>query len=407
MAATGAASGGVSSCISPGYLHCLRYSYTGADQRFVVPGKVHAITVLVWGAGGGGAKLDSPQFSAGAGGYTAGDVAVVPGQQLTVTVGAGGYASGNGYNQYVYGGGGMGGNGRYTGAAGGGMSALWNGDYGTAPLLIAGGGGGASPGSADGTVGQYSAVIGGGAGGGLTGGEDSSGYSGRAGTQLYGGSAGSPPVACLGSGIGGAAPEDGSDFEGGSGGGADPAPAGLGAVSYGGGGGGGGYYGGGGGRCMVRNTDFPNGAGGGGSGFIASAISQAFTVAGTSGVSAGLDHGAAPAAAAVRNPLYVPGLSWGGGMTGAANGGNGQVVIEWGRHRRPRPAPAPTPTPTPTTTSPTAAPTPSPSPSPGPPLPVTGFPFAQFGLAGLSLVGAGGAITGGLAWGTRRQRKQS
>jgi hypothetical protein len=400
-AASGAIAGGASACSAPGFLHCVRYSYIGDDQTFTVPGGVSEIRVLEWGAGGGGAKASGPQYTAGSGGYTVGDVHVWPGEQLTVTVGGGGYASGNGYNQYVYGGGGMGGNGRYTGAAGGGMSAVWHGDYGSSPLLIAGGGGGASPGSAHGTTGQYFAVVGGGAGGGLGGGQDTSIYSGRGGTQLYGGGAGAPPVACLGSGIGGTAPQDGYDFEGGSGGGADPAPAGLGTVSYGGGGGGGGYFGGGGGRCMVDITDFPNGAGGGGSGFIASGIAGAFTLRGSNGTSAGLDHGAPPAPAAINNPLYLPGLSWGGGMSGAANGGNGQVVIEWGRHH-PKPKPSPSPT------SPMPSPTsPMPSPSPGPPLPVTGFPFAQFGIAGLTLVGAGGAITGGLTWAARRQRRRA
>lgn len=386
-----------SRCVAPGYLHCLRYSFSGSDQYFLVPYRVTSIRVLEWGAGGGGAQSAAGQYSAGAGGYTAGTVAVYPGQQLTVTVGQGGFASGTGYDTYAYGGGGLGGNGRVIGAGGGGMSAVWNGSYGVQPLLIAGGGGGASPGSPHGTDGNYSASIGGGAGGGLTGGSDGTQYSGTGGTQLYGGSAGTPPVPCLNSGIGGTAPGDGQQYQGGPGGGSDPSPLGGGTVADGGGGGGGGYWGGGGGRCQTSITDMPNGAGGGGSGYIGGAgVSHAFTVAGTDAIAAGLNRGAPPARQAISNPLYLPGLSWGGGRSGAAAGGNGQVVIEWGRRlkHKPRPKPSPSPTPSRSTTPPPPPVTLTP---PGP-LPVTGFPFAQVAAAALTLIGLGGAA----AWASRR-----
>ncbi len=394
-----------STCLAPGYVHCLRYSFTGDDQFFTVPGAVSEIRVLEWGAGGGGASSANGQYSAGAGGYTAGDVAVQPGQQLTVTVGQGGFASGTGYDTYGYGGGGLGGNGREIGAGGGGLSAVWDGSYGVAPLLIAGGGGGASPGSPHGADGTYSAVIGGGAGGGLNGGSDGTQYSGSGGTQLYGGTAGSPPSPCLNSGIGGTAPGDGQQYQGGPGGGSDPSPPGLGTIAEGGGGGGGGYWGGGGGRCQVSNTDMPNGAGGGGSGYISGAgVSHALTVPGTNALAAGLNSGAPPALLARINALYRPGLGWGGGRSGAAAGGNGQVVIEWDPRRAPTPSPAPTvtPTPSPSVSAPAPAPPDGPQPPSGP-LPVTGFPFAPAGIAGLGLI----AVGAGLTWAGARRRGRS
>jgi hypothetical protein len=382
-----------SSCAAPGYAHCLRYSFTGDDQSFTVPAGVTKISVLLWGAGGGGASSSNGQFTAGAGGYTTGDVAVHPGQHFTVTAGQGGSASGTNYSVYGYGGGGLGGNGMHTGGAGGGLSALWDGPYGSDPVLIAGGGGGATPDAPHGADGNYTATVGGGGGGGLNGGSDKSGYSGGGGTQDYAGAAGSPPVVCLGSGSGGTAPGGGMQYTGGNGAGSDPSPPGLGEIADGGGGGGGGYYGGGGGRCQVRNTDFPNGAGGGGSGFIGGpGVGDPFTVAGDNATDVAMNTGAPPAAEAMGNPLYVPGLSWGGGPSGSAAGGNGQVVIEWGPKTTPKPHHSPTPPP----------PTPKPAP-PGPPLPVTGFPFAQFGTAGLLLILIGSAVT----WAARRPRRLS
>jgi Glycine rich protein len=392
-----------------GYDHCQRFSYTGDDQSFTVPPGVRSIRVLEWGAGGGGASIGPRQYSAGAGGFTTGDVAVRPGQELTVTVGQGGNASGVGFGQDVYGGGGLGGGGRYTGGSGGGMSALWEGGYAVVPVLIAGGGGGASPGAQTSlSSARYPAIIGGGGGGGVTGGSDESLYSGQGGSQENGGLAGSPPASCMDSGLGGTAPTEGERYYGGSGGSSDPEPSGPGAVAQGGGGGGGGYYGGGGGRCRVRDSDYPNGAGGGGSGYVdATPVSGAFTITGTDGIAAGLGKGAPPGAEAMKSPFYRRGLSWGGGLSGAANGGNGQIVIEWqsGFHRIPLPSPRPqpfqTPTPLPTSSrSPSPSPSPSRSPSPDPVLPVSGFPFVQVGVAALVLIGTGGVVS----WASRRRR---
>jgi hypothetical protein len=401
------------------YWHCLRYGFTGDDEVFTVPGGVRRIGVLEWGAGGGG-TAGRPQFGAGAGGFAVGDVAVRPGAQLTVSVGQGGYAGGAGFGQYIYGGGGLGGNGRNTGGSGGGMSALWQGAYATTPILIAGGGGGASPGSQTvGSAGRYPAVIGGGGGGGLTGGSDGTRYSGQGGTQYGPGDPGGPPGPCDGSGIGGTAPTPGQQYNGGNGAGSDPDPPGRGVVAAGGGGGGGGYFGGGGGTCQVYVTGDPNGAGGGGSGYFeVGTVSHGRTVAGRDGTAAGLDRSARPAAAAMRSPFYRPGIGWGGGGSGAANGGNGQIVIEWGArpeagkgrlhrtrlhrtrlhrtrlHRtrlhgtRARPAPHSRPAP---------RPRPTPAPLAGPPsqgaLPRSGFPLAQVGMVALVLIGLGVIVT--------------
>jgi len=381
---------------APPYRHCQRYSFTGNDQWFVVPGGLRSIRVLEWGAGGGGAMLGRPQYTAGAGGFTAGTVSVQPGEQFTVSVGQGGYAGGTGYDQNVYGGGGLGGNGAHTGASGGGMSALWADGYAIAPVLIAGGGGGASPGSqTSGSAGQYPAVVGGGGGGGLAGGTDGSRYSGQGASQQVAGDAGEPGADCGGSGIGGTAPTPGQQYYGGNGAGSDPAPAGAGAAAYGGGGGGGGYYGGGGGRCQIYSAGLPAGDGGGGSGYIAHAgVTRAFTLQGTDGNHAPASLGAPPAGTAVRSRFYRPGLGYGGGLSGAARGGNGQVVIEWGHATAIRGRPAPRRAPRLARRIVHRSPA-------GHALPLSGFPFLQAGVIGVLLIGLGGLVT--WAGGRRRQ----
>jgi hypothetical protein len=380
VAAPSAAAATASSTCTPQapYAHCVRFSFTGSDQSFTVPKGVSTIRALLWGAGGGGAYIGQPQYTAGGGGYTVGTIKLKPGAQLTVSVGQGGNASGVGYSQNVYGGGGLGGNGTNTGGSGGGMSALWWGPYGTTPLLIAGAGGGASPGSQTSqTGGQYPGAVFGGSGGGYSGGSDNSGFSGGGGDQTGGGDPGVPPVPCDGSGSGGTAPTVGLQYTGGNGAGSDPSPPGVGQTAEGGGGGGGGYYGGGGGRCNVYVTDQPSGAGGGGSSYIdTSGITHAATYGGENGNYYGTGKGAPPAKQAMSSPYYLAGIGWGGGKSGRTDGGNGQVVIEWGRKSHPKPTPKP-----------------SPSPAPPPPghhsLPITGFPFAQVGIAAMALIGLG------------------
>src|SRR5580704_19633595 len=137
----------------PGHLHptagftnCARFTYSGGDQTFTVPSGVTSLDVRMWGAGGGG--IDPGyflnQYSGGGGGYTTGTAAVTPGEVLTVTAGRGGVIKGV---APTYGGGGAGGTGGEPGDSGGGMSAVWDGAFGTDPLLIAGGGGGATNGA--------------------------------------------------------------------------------------------------------------------------------------------------------------------------------------------------------------------------------------------------------------------
>jgi hypothetical protein len=409
-AAVGAVRSPAGCAPAPPYRYCQRYAYTGTDQSFTVPGGITSIRVLEWGAGGGGASGARPQFSAGAGGFTGGVLAVQPGTEFTVSVGQGGYASGPGFEQNVYGGGGPGGNGARPGATGGGMSALWAGGYGITPVLIAGGGGGASPGSLTASsAGPYPAVIGGGGGGGLSGGADGSWYSGQGGSQYSGGDPGAPGADCGASGPGGTAPTPGQQFYGGSGGGSDPAPPGPDPAANGGGGGGGGYYGGGGGRCEVDGTGFPGGDGGGGSGYIARVgVTRGYSLRGTNGTSSRRGHGAPPAAAAGRSRLYRPGIGWGGGLSGAGDGGNGQVVIEWGLQPRPEPVPRPSrrhPSRHPPGQPPVRRrPAPPPAGSGvayGQALPRTGFPFLQVGGAAAVLIGLGILVT----WGGGRRRR--
>ncbi|MGY0231626.1 glycine-rich protein, partial [Longispora urticae] len=170
---------------SAGFTHCERFSATGADQSFTVPAGVSSVDVRIWGAGGGGSNTAYylNQRAAGGGGFTTGTLAVTAGNTFTVSAGQGGVVNGT---SATYGGGGAGGNTPRRdaqGASGGGLSALWDGPYGSTPLLVAGGGGGISPGS-DGQT-PY-----GGAGGGASGTADNQpGISGRGGSQTAGGAA--------------------------------------------------------------------------------------------------------------------------------------------------------------------------------------------------------------------------
>lgn len=268
------------------------FDYTGADQTYTVPAGVYSVNVKEWGGGGGGGNAGgwSYGFAGGGSGYTDGDIAVTPGQVLTVMAGGGG-VNGTVYHpsQYSYGGGGPGqisGSDFRYGAQGGGRSAII---YGGADLLTAGGGGGG--GSSRAANGEQ-----GGAGGGSLG-LDGSSYNqtaaGTGGTQSAGGAGGTssyPPY-------NGTA---GSQYLGGT----------PGLESYGGGGGGG-WYGGGGGAY-----DEPNdmGGGGGGSGYIAGAgVSGATTAAGSGAVQANSS-----------DPLNE---GKGAGGAPAVNGQNGRVVI--------------------------------------------------------------------------------
>ncbi|MFI6644265.1 hypothetical protein [Streptomyces sp. NPDC050504] len=294
----------VSCTPTAGSTHCTRYTYSGGNQTFTVPPGVTSLVARLWGGGGGGVKTSyyTGQRGGGGGGYTTATVPVTPGQQLTITSGQGGQMDSA---AATYGGGGSGGPGRpdASGGSGGGMSAIWDGVYGSTPLLIAGGGGGSSPGADTNTPSA-------GGGGGASGGQDNlPAYSGRGGTQTSGGAA----ATTLGCNAGAAT--GGGKFQGGNGGGS--------SNFEGGGGGGGGWYGGGGGRCQVSTggTDI-NGMGGGGSGYTASGTTNPRTTAGNNSSA----NGQGGSAAGTGDPLYRSGIGSGGGTT---NGGNGEVTIEW------------------------------------------------------------------------------
>ena len=196
------------------------FSYTGANQTFIVPGGITSMFVELKGAGGyntyaGGGGTGAP------GGLVSGTLSVTPGETLTIVVG--GIVILGGTN-YTFGGGGLGYGG--GGGQGGGRSAIMRNNN---DIVTAGGGGGG---------GFYAA---GGAGGGLIGANGAGGNSGFGGTQSAGGAAG------------------------GAGGNAGQLK--LGGIAIAGdyiGGGGGGYYGGGGGISATGGA-----AGGGGSSFVA------------------------------------------------------------------------------------------------------------------------------------------
>jgi hypothetical protein len=178
-------------------------NHTGANQTYTVPAGVSAITVKMWGAGGGGGSIGSWTFGfeGGAGGYSQGVIAVTPGQQLTVVVGGGGLA-GSGTNgakinetagSSAFGGGGIACKNPSTdcryGGGGGGRSEIRT--SGGTILMVAGGGGGGGS-AVDATYGVASQA--GGAGGGLFGQNGlAQGYEyakGLGGTQVAGGAGG-------------------------------------------------------------------------------------------------------------------------------------------------------------------------------------------------------------------------
>ncbi|MFD8086385.1 hypothetical protein ACFV4F_32345 [Kitasatospora sp. NPDC059722] len=289
---------------SSGFTNCTRFTYSGGDQTFTVPAGVSSVYARVFGAGGAGSPRAyyTGQYGGGGGGYTTGTLAVTPGQALTLTVGQGGLMNST---SSTYGGGGAGGQGKTqaSGGSGGGLSAVWNGAYGTNPLLIAGGGGGSSPG-AD----ALTPAAGG--GGGTNGGQDNQPTaSGRGGTQTAGG-AGATQTACAATGAG-------SQYQGGRGASA--------ALYEGGGGGGGGYYGGGGGACQRGGSLDPNGMGGGGSGYNkGTGVGNTQTSNGTNSTG----NGVGGTSGGRTDAQYVSGSGIGDGG-GYADGGNGEIVIEW------------------------------------------------------------------------------
>lgn len=295
------------------YTNCVVFSYTGSDQQFSLPAGAIASNVLIkaWGAGGGG---DYTAFNAftrgGGGGFAQGLVDLTGVSSMDIIVGQGGVQGGNFVNDGVtgaekatYGGGGPSaydGSRGYSGASGGGRSAVRANVAGNLAsgneILTAGGGGGGN----DGTNGDLTQM--GGAGGGLTGANGSCtktectlGTGGGA-TPTSGGTAGSGQATEISKATAGA------QFTGGQGGCASRNNT----TECGGGGG---MY------------SYPNDApGGGGSGHVDSVAVTSPT----------LTPGSTTNAANAADAHYGAGIGTGGGASKTTqNGGNGRVVIQF------------------------------------------------------------------------------
>lgn len=206
------------------------FNYIGAAEAFVIPAGVTSIQVECWGAQGG----NGGGMPGGLGGYARANVAVAPGETVTICVGQVGQATDaahGGYSTNAFNGGGRGwtwsGFYGYAGSGGGASDVRLGGSGLSNRVVVAGGGGGASGNS----------PCGGGAGGGLIAPTVNCGYG-----NVTGGSQGA-------GGVGG---QNGSFGQGGM----AQAPTTDGWV----GGGGGGYYGGG--------CGFSHGAGAGGSSYV-------------------------------------------------------------------------------------------------------------------------------------------
>lgn len=168
------------------------FSYTGSDQTFTVPSTLTAMSIKLWGAGGGGSNGEGYTFAGGPGGYTYGvlNTTLMQGQSLTIKVGQGGPRSiSNSQPAAAWPNGGK--SGRrdgYTNGYGGGRSEV---SWGVVDLLVAGAGGGAAA-----TGGSSSNPTSGGPGGGTTGGygwfgyQPNTDYAGQGGTQSAGGANG-------------------------------------------------------------------------------------------------------------------------------------------------------------------------------------------------------------------------
>jgi hypothetical protein len=240
--------------------HHQSFSYTGAEQTFIVPAGVRRLIVVARG-GAGAATL---------GGFPGRVYAVIrvkAGDKLYVLVGGSGEHGG-------FNGGGAGGSSgseSYTGRPGGGASDVRiGGDKPKDRIIVAAGGGG---GGASGAPYDYDA---GGDGGGLNGtsgvGSGGVGGGGGSGGMQTGGGAGGPGGTGDKSHANGQPGGNGALGLGGNGGNGGPGSKPY-SDGYGGGGGGGGYYGGGGGggTASFEYSEYQqavSGGGGGGSSFV-------------------------------------------------------------------------------------------------------------------------------------------
>ncbi len=294
------------------------FNYTGANQIFTVPAGVTLLRVEMWGGGGGGGgKLNVTDIpgTGGGGAYAMSEIAVAPGELLTVKVGGGGGGGINGsmmifdpmtipFTQAIILGGlggwpGGGNGGAMTsfgwlgasGGGGGGYSALLRN---STTLVISGGGGGG--GGATYNAGTANIPNGGAAG--------STGIAGSGQATPANGGGGGNAFAGGNAGVGVVTGQAGSSLLGGNGqeGSGNGRPA--------GGGGGGGYFGGGSGSS--GNSSYDSGGGGGGSSFGTG------TTIFTSG------NGAVPGSS---NSPNNGGAGYGGGN--GSVGSNGKVVISY------------------------------------------------------------------------------
>ena len=265
---------------------------TGVYQYFTVPSGITSITLLMWGAGGGGIAGYTPCIG-GSGACIQGNLAVTPGETLTIVVGYGGQSSQSGTTTDAMGGGGTGYNGNR--GYGGGRSAIQR-VAGTDIVTVGGGGGsdsnyyraaGAATGSGTAQQGNMGGKTTGangpyGGGGGQTSGGTGgtmSGYTGSTGTKGFGGASGR-------------------------------------------GGGGGGWWGGGGaGGNNTVSGEF--GSGGGGSSYTDNLTPGSITTYDGFGVSG---SGGVRVAPNSSSPYYN---NYSLGGTYAANAGNGAVIISY------------------------------------------------------------------------------
>jgi hypothetical protein len=263
------------------------FDYAGNEVSFSPVLHCERLTVLVWGAGGGGAGPSAGliAYSGGGAGAVSAVLATKPGDQIRLIVGGGG--SVGGVNSVAFavnpGGFGGGGAGHASQGGGGGRSAiLVNG----VEVLTAGGGGGGGT--------SIVTTRNGGAGGGPSGepglGNDS--ISGKGATSDQGGAGGINSLLNTGS--------PGAQGQGGDG-----------NLSYGAGGGAG-FFGGGGATTEINDA----GGGGGGSGYASgTGVDSALMSAGT---------GVLPGDA--LNPQRG---SAGEGGPGLMAGSPGRIVIAW------------------------------------------------------------------------------
>ena len=264
------------------------FTYTGADQSFVVPTSISpaTLTVYMWGAGGGGGYTGTGSLYGGAGAYLQGILTVTPGATLTMIVGGGGVYRPNigGNTTSSYGGGGTAG---AASGSGGGRSAIRVSGA-SDDLVTVGSGGGASYINTDNCYGgNGDSVTGTGGDSGISG----SYYGGKGGTQSAGG--------IVGSGNSGSGGTAGSKYTGGN----------ANVPAQSGGGGGSGYYGGGGGGY------YSPGSGGGGGSSLTSNLTNIVAINSP-------DRSTAPNTTSI---CYQTGVASGGGT--GLGGGNGLIVV--------------------------------------------------------------------------------